>query len=136
MQAEKLGGFAHVAAGFVDGLLDVLALESIGWSQYAVNDYSSALQSMEECVQSYRNFGSAKLVTRGRVAVGQMLAALGHVNPSRERDLANTLVDVPHDFCERTIGCIRLHRDNEIRVEVGDLRRSESLTDRRDLTEG
>ena len=62
-----------------DPLELALALESIGWSQYASNDYSSALRSMEDCVESYRKFGSAKLITRGRVAVGQMLAALGDV---------------------------------------------------------
>jgi hypothetical protein len=34
---------------------------------------------MEDCLESYRKFGSAKLITRGRVAVGQILAALGDV---------------------------------------------------------
>src|SRR2546430_16631386 len=34
---------------------------------------------MEDCLESYRNLGSAKLITRGRIAVGQMLAALGDV---------------------------------------------------------
>jgi non-specific serine/threonine protein kinase len=56
-----------------------LALESIGWSQYTKNDYAAALRSMEECLDLYRQLGSEKLVTRGRVAVGQMLAALGDV---------------------------------------------------------
>jgi len=37
------------------------------------------LRSMEDCVEAYRRLGSEKLITRGRVAVGQMLAALGDV---------------------------------------------------------
>jgi tetratricopeptide (TPR) repeat protein len=61
-----------------------LALESIGWSHFAANNYSQALRSMEDCVESYRKFGSAKLITRGRVAVGQMLAALGDVDRTEE----------------------------------------------------
>ena len=56
-----------------------LALESIGWSNFAASNYSEALRSMEDCVEFYRKLGSAKLITRGRVAVGQMLAALGDV---------------------------------------------------------
>jgi tetratricopeptide (TPR) repeat protein len=56
-----------------------LALESIGWSHFAASNYSAALRSMEDCVESYRRLGSAKLITRGRVAVGQMLVALGDV---------------------------------------------------------
>ena len=56
-----------------------LALESIGWSHFAAGNYSEALRSMEDCVEFYRKLGSAKLITRGRVAVGQMLAALGDV---------------------------------------------------------
>jgi hypothetical protein len=56
-----------------------LALESIGWSHFAASNYTEALRSMEDCVASYRKLGSAKLITRGRVAVGQMLAALGDV---------------------------------------------------------
>lgn len=43
------------------------------------NDYPAALRSMEECLESYRRLGSPKLITRGRVAVGQMLVALGDV---------------------------------------------------------
>ena len=62
-----------------DPLELALALESIGWSHFAASNYSEALRSMEECVESYRKLGSAKLITRGRVAVGQMLAALGDV---------------------------------------------------------
>ena len=62
-----------------DPLELALALESIGWSQFFANDYNAALQSMEGCLESYRKFGSAKLITRGRVAVGQVLAALGDV---------------------------------------------------------
>jgi tetratricopeptide (TPR) repeat protein len=62
-----------------DRLELALALESVGWSQYTKNDYVAALRSMEECVDLYRELGSEKLVTRGRVAVGQMLAALGDV---------------------------------------------------------
>jgi Predicted ATPase len=62
-----------------DPLELALALESIGWSQFFANDYDAALQSMEDCLESYRKFGSAKLITRGRVAVGQILAALGDV---------------------------------------------------------
>ncbi len=62
-----------------DPLELALALESIGWSQFAASDYSEALRSMEDCVEAYRKLGSAKLITRGRVAVGQMLAALGDV---------------------------------------------------------
>jgi predicted ATPase/class 3 adenylate cyclase len=56
-----------------------LALESIGWSQFFASDYDAALQSMEACLESYRKFGSPKLMTRGRIAVGQILAALGDV---------------------------------------------------------
>src|SRR5678815_3811461 len=59
-----------------DPLELALALESIGWSQFFANDYDAALQSMEDCLESYRKFGSAKLITRGRVAVGQMLICL------------------------------------------------------------
>src|SRR5438874_17433 len=62
-----------------DPLELALALESIGWSHCAARNCSEALRSMEECVESYRKLGSAKLITRGRVAVGQMLAALGDV---------------------------------------------------------
>jgi tetratricopeptide (TPR) repeat protein len=62
-----------------DPLELALGLESIGWSQFAVGDYAEALRSMEDCVESYRKIDSAKLITRGRVAVGQMLAALGDV---------------------------------------------------------
>src|SRR5205823_2891919 len=47
---------------------------------FAASDYSAALRSMEDCAESYRKFGSAKLLTRGRVAMGQMLAALGDVD--------------------------------------------------------
>jgi hypothetical protein len=47
---------------------------------------------MEECVELYRKIGSEKLVTRGRVAVGQILAALGDVE--RTEPLARaTLVE-------------------------------------------
>src|SRR5437870_7428230 len=62
-----------------DPLELALALESIGWSHFAASNYSEALRSMEDCVESYRKLGSAKLITRGRIAVGQMLAALGDV---------------------------------------------------------
>jgi hypothetical protein len=47
---------------------------------FAANNYSEALRAMEDCVESYRALGSAKLITRGRVAVGQMLIALGDVD--------------------------------------------------------
>jgi len=60
-----------------DALELALALESIGWSQFFTSDYDAALKSMEDCLDSYRKFGSAKLITRGRVAVGQILVALG-----------------------------------------------------------
>jgi predicted ATPase/class 3 adenylate cyclase len=60
-----------------DTLELALALESIGWSQFMASDYEAALKSMEDCLRSYRKFGSAKLITRGRVAVGQILVALG-----------------------------------------------------------
>src|SRR5207247_10216207 len=62
-----------------DPLELALALESIGWSHFAASNYSEALRSMEDCVESYRKLGSAKVITRGRVAGGQMLAALGDV---------------------------------------------------------
>src|SRR5204863_1968154 len=67
-----------------DPLELALASESIGWSHFAASNYSEALRSMEECVVSYRKLGSAKLVTRGRVAVGQMLAALGDVERTEQ----------------------------------------------------
>jgi hypothetical protein len=54
-------------------------LESIGYSQFMANDYDKALRSMEDCLAQYRKFGSEKLVTRGRVNVGQVLVALGDV---------------------------------------------------------
>jgi len=54
-------------------------LESVGWSHFVASNYSEALRSMEDCVEAYRRLGSEKLITRGRVAVGQMLAALGDV---------------------------------------------------------
>ena len=60
-----------------DTLELALALESIGWSQFMANDYDASLKSMEDCLESYRKFGSAKLITRGRVAIGQLLVALG-----------------------------------------------------------
>ena len=56
-----------------------LALESIGYSQFMAGEYADALRSMEDCLKQYRKFGSAKLITRGRVNVGQMLVALGDV---------------------------------------------------------
>jgi hypothetical protein len=56
-----------------------LALESIGYSQFMAGEYADALRSMEDCLEQYRKFGSEKLVTRGRVNVGQMLVALGDV---------------------------------------------------------
>ena len=56
-----------------------LALESIGYSQFMAGEYGDALRSMEDCLEQYRKFGSAKLITRGRVNVGQMLVALGDV---------------------------------------------------------
>ena len=62
-----------------DRLELALALESIGWSHFMAGDYDVALRAMEECVELYQQLGSKKLVTRGRVAVGQMLAALGDV---------------------------------------------------------
>jgi predicted ATPase/class 3 adenylate cyclase len=62
-----------------DPLELALALESVGWSQFFANDYQAALQSMEDCLAAYEKFGSAKLITRGRVAVGQILVALGDV---------------------------------------------------------
>jgi tetratricopeptide (TPR) repeat protein len=49
-----------------------LALESIGYSQFMANEYDKALRSMEDCLEQYRKFGSEKLVTRGRVSVGQV----------------------------------------------------------------
>jgi predicted ATPase/class 3 adenylate cyclase len=67
-----------------DPLELALALESIGWSHFAASNYSEALRSMEDCVASYRKLGSAKLITRGRVAVGQMLAALGNVERTEQ----------------------------------------------------
>ena len=60
-----------------------LALESIGYSQFMAGEYADALRSMEDCLEQYRKFGSAKLITRGRVNVGQMLVALGDVEPHR-----------------------------------------------------
>ena len=63
-----------------DPLELALALEGIGWMHFAANNYTEALRSMEDCVESYRKLGSAKLITRGRVAVGQMLIALGDVD--------------------------------------------------------
>ncbi|PYK59372.1 MAG: hypothetical protein DME43_09025, partial [Verrucomicrobia bacterium] len=75
-----------------DPLELALALENIGWSHFAANNYSEALRSMEDCVETYRRLGSEKLITRGRVAVGQMLAALGDVE--RTEQLAReTLVE-------------------------------------------
>src|SRR4029450_3661313 len=62
-----------------DPLELALALERIGWSQFAASNYPEALRSMEDCLEAYRKLGSAKLITRGRVAVGQVLAALGDV---------------------------------------------------------
>ncbi|HEY4281594.1 MAG TPA: tetratricopeptide repeat protein [Chthoniobacterales bacterium] len=62
-----------------DPLELALALESIGWSHFAASKYPDALKAMEDCVDAYQKLGSAKLITRGRVAVGQMLAALGDV---------------------------------------------------------
>jgi tetratricopeptide (TPR) repeat protein len=62
-----------------DNLELALAHESIGWSQFFANQYPEALESMENCVELYRKIGSAKLITRGRVAVGQILVALGDV---------------------------------------------------------
>ena len=62
-----------------DPLELALALESVGWSHFAASNYFEALRSMEDCVEAYRRLGSEKLITRGRVAVGQMLAALGDV---------------------------------------------------------
>ena len=62
-----------------DPLELALALESVGWSHFVASNYSEALRSMEDCVEAYRRLGSEKLITRGRVAVGQMLAALGDV---------------------------------------------------------
>src|SRR5438270_2924955 len=56
-----------------------LALESIGYSQFMAGEYADALRSMEDCLKQYRKFGPTKLVTRGRVNVGQMLVALGDV---------------------------------------------------------
>ncbi len=56
-----------------------LALESIGYSQFMANEYDKALRSMEDCLEQYRKFGSEKLITRGRVNVGQVLVALGDV---------------------------------------------------------
>ena len=52
-----------------DKLELALALESVGWSHFLANDYTEALRSMEECVELYRELGSKKLITRGRVAV-------------------------------------------------------------------
>jgi len=63
-----------------DALELALALESIGWSHFAASNYRDALRSMKDCVESYRKFGSQKLVPRGRGAVGQMLIALGDVD--------------------------------------------------------
>jgi tetratricopeptide (TPR) repeat protein len=63
-----------------DPLELALALEGIGWMHFAANNYTEALRSMDDCVESYRKLGSAKLITRGRVAVGQMLIALGDVD--------------------------------------------------------
>ncbi|MBA2623408.1 MAG: hypothetical protein H0U88_07290 [Chthoniobacterales bacterium] len=63
-----------------------LALEGIGWSQFMANDYHGALAAMEDCLESYRKFGSAKLITRGRVAVGQILVALGDVERRSTRE--------------------------------------------------
>jgi predicted ATPase/class 3 adenylate cyclase len=56
-----------------------LALESIGYSQFMCGEYADALRSMEDCLEQYRKFGSAKLITRGRVNVGQVLVGLGDV---------------------------------------------------------
>jgi len=62
-----------------DPLELALALEGIGWLHFSASNYAVALHSMEDCVESYRKLGSAKLMTRGRVAVGQMLVALGDI---------------------------------------------------------
>jgi hypothetical protein len=51
-----------------------------GGRHFAADNYTEALRSMEDCVESYRKLRSAKLITRGRVAVGQMLIALGDVD--------------------------------------------------------
>jgi predicted ATPase len=95
-QAEVARKFAEQSLEFwraADDRLELaLALESIGWSHFMANDYAEALRLMEECVELYRKIGSEKLVTRGRVAVGQMLAALGDVE--RTEPLARaTLVE-------------------------------------------
>ncbi len=95
-QAEVARKFAEQSLEFwraADDRLELaLALESIGWSHFMANDYTEALRLMEECVELYRKIGSEKLVTRGRVAVGQILAALGDVE--RTEPLARaTLVE-------------------------------------------
>src|SRR6266496_3609687 len=51
-----------------------LALESIGYSQFMAGEYADALRSMEDCLEQYRKFGSAKLVTRGRVTWARCLS--------------------------------------------------------------
>src|SRR5205823_14194055 len=67
-----------------DPLELALALENIGWSHFAANNDSEPLRSMEDCVETYRRLGSEKLITRGRVARGQLLAALGDVERTEQ----------------------------------------------------
>jgi predicted ATPase/class 3 adenylate cyclase len=83
-EAVRAGGLAEESVELrrkLDDPLELaLALESIGWSQmFSGVDYNITLKTMEECLEAYQKFGSKKLITRGRVAVGQMLAALGDV---------------------------------------------------------
>ncbi|HJT80335.1 MAG TPA: tetratricopeptide repeat protein [Chthoniobacterales bacterium] len=62
-----------------DALELALASEGIGYSQFMAGRYAEALRSMEDCLAAYEKLGSAKLATRGRINVGQMLVALGDV---------------------------------------------------------
>ena len=98
-----------------DPLELALALEGIGWLHFSANNYAEALRSMEDCVESYRKLGSAKLITRGRVAVGQMLVALGDVEAHRTardgkhwRRVArrmNRSLSITHFIISRTVPC-------------------------------
>jgi predicted ATPase/class 3 adenylate cyclase len=105
-----------------DPLELALALESIGWSQFFRSEYPVALQSMEACLESYREFGSARLITRGRVAVGQVLAALGDVE--RTEPLARATLEEGRAQGEPKFVHYSLHYLGDCALWRGDAKRA------------
>ena len=82
---REVGAIAEVAE----------ALEGVGWAQFLAGDDDQAYASFEESLRLQREAGDPHLVNRAKVALGQVLVALGRVEEARA--LAAEIIAFSHD---------------------------------------